>query len=582
MKCSNCNSEWESAVKIHVCPFCGKPLTIAWEELSVSVAITRTIDKFGLDILKTPNKLVACIMDFVKGHERDKKLFRIACNAGILPLMYDAKNTQDKAQQQMYLNKAVKQLEEEAFLSADHAGYIVRAIAEGISVSYTMNDKSTAHDEHIKTVEIKKSSRILGINLDFNQSRVAVLKDGKPVIIPNAFGERKTSSVVSFSKDGKVLTGKMAERIGMNSPQRLFPAMQAYIRPNHKVMIDSEEYTSQEITAFFLRQLKKDAEGFLGEGISDAIIALPSKFNDVQRQAIVDAGAIAGLNIVRMLAVSTAAAISYSLKVSGEQIILACHMSGSNIDVSVIESGSGVLEVLSVAGIPAAEIQNQDAASGCPDKMLESVKKTAVHAIRDAGLKFTDISQVILTGDMADTPELVEGIRILTGRKLLSSQNSEEIAAAGAAHYGGRLTGYNMGVPLLMDVMPMSLCVETQGGVATYIINRNSIIPLKASYIFTAYEDNQSTVDIHVLQGERLFVKDNQSLGHFIADGITNGKKEEALIKAEFCIEADKKLKISVENMITGKEQHITNLNPYCMSQQCIRKAAERVSEKLF
>ena len=458
---------------------------------------------------------------------------------------------------------------------------------------FDKNTRDSARSEHSSTSESNNAKRrkrnqslgkdtgtIIGIDLGFNESRVAVLKNGIPIIIPNALGKTMTPSSVGFTTDSRILTGEEAEGQRLKHPRRTFKASQAYIRPNQQINVESGSYVSQEITAVFLKQLKEDAQDYLGERISNAIISLPAHIDDIQRQAIADAASIAGLKVKRILADSTGAAISYCIKVPEEHKFMVCDLNGSNFDVSVIESGDGVVEALSVAGTTVQETQR--IVSGQIGDLLESVAKTMEQAIKDAGLEYSDLNRVILSGGIADIPAVVSKIREVTGQKLLTSQKPEENAVAGAVYLGGVIQGDHK-VPqfLMLDVIPMTLSVETQGGVATHLIERNTTIPTKKSQIFSTAADNQLSVDVNVLQGEREFAKDNQSLGHFVLDGIAPAKKGEPQIEVTFDIDAMGTLGVYAKNLATGKEQHITKLTPYHMSSQHISEAAERIERLL-
>ena len=494
-------------------------------------------------------------------------------------------------------------------------------------------------------------SKIIGIDLGTTNSCVAVMEGGKPVVIANAEGARTTPSVVAFTKNGERLVGEPAKRQAVTNADKTISSIKRHMGTDYKASIDGKNYTPQEISAMILQKLKGDAENYLGgEKVTEAVITVPAYFNDAQRQATKDAGKIAGLDVKRIINEPTAAALAYGLDNEGEQKIMVYDLGGGTFDVSIIEIGDGVIEVLATNGDTRLggddfdehlttyminEFKAQEGVDLSTDKMAlqrlkeaaEKAKKelssaastninlpfiTAVNgepkhfdmtltrakfdelthdlvertvipvqnALKDAGLNMSDISKVLLVGGSTRIPAVQDKVKQLTGKEPNKSLNPDECVALGASIQGGKLAGDSgAGDILLLDVTPLSLSIETMGGVATRLIERNTTIPTKKSQIFSTAADNQSAVDINVLQGERQFAKDNKSLGQFRLDGIPPARRGVPQIEVTFDIDANGIVNVSAKDLGTGKEQHITITAGSNMSDAEIDKAVKEAAE---
>ena len=493
-------------------------------------------------------------------------------------------------------------------------------------------------------------SKIIGIDLGTTNSCVAVMEGGKPTVIANQEGLRTTPSVVAFTKTGERLVGDPAKRQAVTNAEKTISSIKRHMGTDYKVTIDDKKYSPQEISAMVLQKLKADAEGYLGEKVSEAVITVPAYFNDAQRQATKDAGKIAGLEVKRIINEPTAAALAYGLDNEKEQKIMVYDLGGGTFDVSIIEIGDGVIEVLATNGDTRLggddfdehlttyminEFKAQEGVDLSTDKMAlqrlkeaaEKAKKelssaastninlpfiTAVNgepkhfdmtltrakfdelthdlvertvipvqnALKDAGLNMSDISKVLLVGGSTRIPAVQEKVKQLTGKEPNKSLNPDECVALGASIQGGKLAGdAGAGDILLLDVTPLSLSIETMGGVATRLIERNTTIPTKKSQIFSTAADNQSAVDINVLQGERQFAKDNKSLGQFRLDGIPPARRGVPQIEVTFDIDANGIVNVSAKDLGTGKEQHITITAGSNMSDAEIDKAVKEAAE---
>ena len=492
--------------------------------------------------------------------------------------------------------------------------------------------------------------KIIGIDLGTTNSCVAVMEGGKPVVIANAEGLRTTPSVVAFSKTGERLVGDPAKRQAVTNADKTISSIKRHMGTDYKVEIDGKKYTPQEISAMILQKLKSDAENYLGEKVTEAVITVPAYFNDAQRQATKDAGKIAGLDVKRIINEPTAAALAYGLDNEHEQKIMVYDLGGGTFDVSIIEIGDGVIEVLATAGnnklggddfdnavtqymlndFKAKEgvdlskdtmaLQRLKEAAEKAKKELSSamttninlpfitataegpkhfdmnltrakfdeltrdlVDKTAIpvqNAMKDAGLNYSDLGQVLLVGGSTRIPAVQDKVRALTGKEPSKSLNPDECVAIGASIQGGKLAGdAGAGDILLLDVTPLSLSIETMGGVATRLIERNTTIPTKKSQIFSTAADNQTAVDINVVQGERQFAKDNKSLGQFRLDGIAPAPRGIPQIEVTFDIDANGIVNVSAKDLGTGKEQHITITAGSNMSDSDIEKAVKEAAE---
>ncbi len=493
-------------------------------------------------------------------------------------------------------------------------------------------------------------SKIIGIDLGTTNSCVAVMEGGKPVVIANTEGIRTTPSVVAFTKNGERLVGDPAKRQAVTNSERTISSIKRHMGSDYKVDIDGKKYSPQEISAMILQKLKADAESYLGEKVTDAVITVPAYFNDAQRQATKDAGKIAGLEVKRIINEPTAAALAYGLDNEKEQKILVYDLGGGTFDVSIIEIGDGVIEVLATNGdthlggddfdakltdYMISEFKRQEGVDLSNDKMAlqrlkeaaekakkelssatttninlpfitatsegpkhfdmnlsrakfdelthDLVEKTAVpvqNALRDAGLSSSEIGKVLLVGGSTRVPAVQEKVKQLTGKEPSKNLNPDECVAIGASIQGGKLAGdAGAGDILLLDVTPLSLSIETMGGVATRLIERNTTIPTKHSQVFSTAADNQTAVDINVLQGERQFAKDNKSLGQFRLDGIPPARRGVPQIEVTFDIDANGIVNVSAKDLGTGKEQHITITAGSNMSEADIDKAVKEAAE---
>ena len=493
-------------------------------------------------------------------------------------------------------------------------------------------------------------SKIIGIDLGTTNSCVAVMEGGKPTVIANAEGERTTPSIVAFTKTGDRLVGEPAKRQAVTNADRTIRSIKREMGTDYKVDIDGKKYSPQEISAMILQKLKGDAENYLGEKVTEAVITVPAYFNDAQRQATKDAGKIAGLDVKRIINEPTAAALAYGLDNEKEQKIMVYDLGGGTFDVSIIEIGDGVIEVLSTAGnnrlggddfdqkiteYMLSEFKRTEGVDLSGDKMAlqrlkeaaEKAKKelssatttninlpfiTAVdgvpkhfdmnltkakfdeltrdlveataepvrRALSDAGLTASELSKVLLVGGSTRIPAVQDKVKQLTGHEPNKSLNPDECVALGASVQGGKLAGdAGAGDILLLDVTPLSLSIETMGGIATRLIERNTTIPTKKSQIFSTAADNQTAVDINVVQGERQFAKDNKSLGQFRLDGIPPARRGVPQIEVTFDIDANGIVNVSAKDLGTGKEQHITITAGSNMSDADIDKAVREAAE---
>ena len=492
--------------------------------------------------------------------------------------------------------------------------------------------------------------KIIGIDLGTTNSCVAVMEGGKPTVIANAEGERTTPSIVAFTKTGERLIGEPAKRQAVTNADRTIRSIKREMGTDYKVDIEGKKYSPQEISAMILQKLKGDAENYLGEKVTEAVITVPAYFNDAQRQATKDAGKIAGLDVKRIINEPTAAALAYGLDNEKEQKIMVYDLGGGTFDVSIIEIGDGVIEVLSTAGnnrlggddfdqkvtdYILAEFKKQEGVDLSNDKMAlqrireaaekakkelssatttninlpfitatadgpkhldmnltkakfdelthDLVEKTAEpvqRALSDAGLQASELSKVLLVGGSTRIPAVQDKVRQLTGHEPSKSLNPDECVALGASVQGGKLAGdAGAGDILLLDVTPLSLSIETMGGIATRLIERNTTIPTKKSQIFSTAADNQTAVDINVVQGERQFAKDNKSLGQFRLDGIPPARRGVPQIEVTFDIDANGIVNVSAKDLGTGKEQHITITAGSNMSDSEIDKAVKEAAE---
>ncbi len=493
-------------------------------------------------------------------------------------------------------------------------------------------------------------SKIIGIDLGTTNSCVAVMEGGKPAVIANTEGARTTPSVVAFTKTGERLVGEPAKRQAVTNADKTISSIKRDMGTDRGRTIDDKKYSPQQISAMILQKLKADAENYLGEKVTEAVITVPAYFNDAQRQATKDAGKIAGLEVKRIINEPTAAALAYGLDNEKEQKIMVYDLGGGTFDVSIIEIGDGVIEVLSTNGDTRlggddfdqkvidwmlSEFKAQEGVDLSNDKMAlqrlkeaaekakkelssatttninlpfitataegpkhfdmnltrakfdelthDLVEKTAIpvqNAMKDAGLTNSDIGQVLLVGGSTRIPAVQEKVRMLTGKEPSKSLNPDECVALGASIQGGKLAGdAGAGEILLLDVTPLSLSIETMGGVATRLIERNTTIPTKKSQIFSTAADNQTAVDINVVQGERQFAKDNKSLGQFRLDGIPPAMRGVPQIEVTFDIDANGIVNVSAKDLGTGKEQHITITAGSNMSDDEIDKAVKEAAE---
>ena len=492
--------------------------------------------------------------------------------------------------------------------------------------------------------------KIIGIDLGTTNSCVAVMEGGKPTVITNAEGARTTPSVVAFTKTGERLVGEPAKRQAVTNADKTVSSIKRHMGTDYKVTIDDKKYSPQEISAMILQKMKSDAENYLGEKVTEAVITVPAYFNDAQRQATKDAGKIAGLDVKRIINEPTAAALAYGLDNEQEQKIMVYDLGGGTFDVSIIEIGDGVIEVLSTAGdnrLGGDDFDNvitqymlddfkakegvdlstdkmamqrfKEAAEKAKKELSSStttninlpfitataegpkhfemnltrakfneltahlVERTATpvsKALNDAGLNASELSKVLLVGGSTRIPAVQDKVKQLTGKEPFKGINPDECVAIGASIQGGKLAGdAGAGDILLLDVTPLSLSIETMGGVATKLIERNTTIPTKKSQIFSTAEDNQTAVDIHVVQGERQFARDNKTLGQFRLDGIPPARRGVPQIEVTFDIDANGIVNVSAKDLGTGKEQHITITAGSNMSDEDIDKAVKEAAE---
>ena len=492
--------------------------------------------------------------------------------------------------------------------------------------------------------------KIIGIDLGTTNSCVAVMEGGKPIVIANTEGARTTPSVVAFTKTGERLVGEPAKRQAVTNADKTISSIKRHMGTDYKVAIDDKKYSPQEISAMILQKLKADAENHLGEKVTEAVITVPAYFNDAQRQATKDAGRIAGLDVKRIINEPTAAALAYGLDNEHEQKIMVYDLGGGTFDVSIIEIGDGVIEVLATAGdnrlggddfdqkivdYIVADFKANNGVDLSADKMaLQRVKEAAEkakkelssatttninlpfismnasgplhldmnltrakfdelthdlvertagpvqNALRDAGIAASELGKVLLVGGSTRVPAVQEKVKMLTGHEPSKSLNPDECVALGASIQGGKLAGdAGAGEILLLDVTPLSLSIETMGGVATRLIERNTTIPTKKSQIFSTAADNQTAVDINVVQGERQFARDNKSLGQFRLDGIPPARRGVPQIEVTFDIDANGIVNVSAKDLGTGKEQHITITAGSNMSDADIEKAVKEAAE---
>ena len=491
-------------------------------------------------------------------------------------------------------------------------------------------------------------SKIIGIDLGTTNSCVAVMEGGEPVVIANAEGNRTTPSVVAFSKDGERMVGQVAKRQAITNPDRTIMSIKRQMGTDHKVNIDGKAYTPQEISAMILQKLKADAEAYLGQTVTEAVITVPAYFNDAQRQATKDAGKIAGLDVKRIINEPTAAALAYGVDKENAQKVMVYDLGGGTFDVSILDIGDGVIEVLSTSGDThlggddfdeaimnwmVAEFKSQSGIDLSGDKVamqrlkeaaekakieLSGVTSTAINlpyitadatgpkhldltltrakfdqltahlvertagpvrqAMSDAGLSANDIAKVLMVGGSSRIPAVQDMVKKLTGKEGFKGINPDECVAIGAAIQGGVLGGDVKGL-LLLDVTPLSLGIETMGGVMTKLIERNTTIPVKKSQIFTTAADNQTSVEVHVLQGEREMAQYNKTLGRFHLDGIAPARRGVPQIEVTFDIDANGIVNVSAKDLGTGKEQHITITSSTNMSKEDIDKAVREAEQ---
>ena len=493
-------------------------------------------------------------------------------------------------------------------------------------------------------------SKIIGIDLGTTNSCVAVMEGGKPVVIANTEGARTTPSVVAFTKTGERLVGEPAKRQAVTNADHTISSIKRHMGSDYRVTIDDKKYSPQEISAMILQKLKADAESYLGEKVSEAVITVPAYFNDAQRQATKDAGKIAGLDVKRIINEPTAAALAYGLDNENEQKIMVYDLGGGTFDVSIIEIGDGVIEVLATNGdtrlggddfdnkitqYMLSEFKRTEGVDLSGDKMAmqrlreaaekakkelssatttninlpfitataegpkhfdmnltrakfdelthDLVERTVIpvqNALKDAGLEMNEISKVLLVGGSTRIPAVQDKVRQLTGKEPNKSLNPDECVAIGASVQGGKLAGdAGAGDILLLDVTPLTLSIETMGGIATHLIERNTTIPTRKSQIFSTAADNQSAVDINVVQGERQFAKDNKSLGRFQLDGIAPARRGVPQIEVTFDIDANGIVNVSAKDLGTGREQHITITAGSNLSDAEIDKAVKEAAE---
>ena len=491
-------------------------------------------------------------------------------------------------------------------------------------------------------------SKIIGIDLGTTNSCVSVIEGGEAVVIPNAEGARTTPSVVAFSKDGERMVGNVAKRQAITNPERTIASIKRHMGSDYKVNIDGKAYTPQEISAINLQMLKSDAESYLGDKVTEAVITVPAYFTDAQRQATKDAGKIAGMEVKRIINEPTAAALAFGIDQENDQKVMVYDLGGGTFDVSIIEMGDGVQEVLATAGNNhlggddfdkkimdwlVAEFKKEQGIDLSGDKMaMQRIKEAAEkakidlsgmttaqislpfitadatgpkhmettlsrakfnemtadlveatmgpvrQAMSDSGLTMNDIDKILLVGGSTRIPAVQEAIKKFSGKEPFKGINPDECVAMGAALQGGVLGGDVKGL-LLLDVTPLSLGIETMGGVNTVIIERNTTIPTKKSQIFSTAADNQTSVEVHVLQGEREFAKDNKTLGMFHLDGIMPARRGVPQIEVTFDIDSNGIVHVSAKDLGTGKEQHISITASSNMSKDDIDKAVKEAEQ---
>ena len=491
-------------------------------------------------------------------------------------------------------------------------------------------------------------SKIIGIDLGTTNSCVSVIEGGEAVVIPNAEGARTTPSVVAFSKDGERMVGNVAKRQAITNPERTIASIKRHMGSDYKVNIDGKAYTPQEISAIILQKLKSDAESYLGDKVTEAVITVPAYFTDAQRQATKDAGKIAGMEVKRIINEPTAAALAFGIDQENDQKVMVYDLGGGTFDVSIIEMGDGVQEVLATAGNNhlggddfdkkimdwlVAEFKKEQGIDLSGDKMaMQRIKEAAEkakidlsgmttaqislpfitadatgpkhmettlsrakfnemtadlveatmgpvrQAMSDSGLTMNDIDKILLVGGSTRIPAVQEAIKKFSGKEPFKGINPDECVAMGASLQGGVLGGDVKGL-LLLDVTPLSLGIETMGGVNTVIIERNTTIPTKKSQIFSTAADNQTSVEVHVLQGEREFAKDNKTLGMFHLDGIMPARRGVPQIEVTFDIDSNGIVHVSAKDLGTGKEQHISITASSNMSKDDIDKAVKEAEQ---
>ena len=492
--------------------------------------------------------------------------------------------------------------------------------------------------------------KIIGIDLGTTNSCVAVMEGGKPVVIANTEGMRTTPSVVGFLKTGERVVGEPAKRQAVTNADKTISSIKRHMGTDYRVEIDGKKYSPEEISAMILQKLKSDAEGYLGEKVTEAVITVPAYFSDAQRQATKDAGKIAGLDVKRIINEPTAAALSYGLDNEQEQKIMVYDLGGGTFDVSIIEIGDGVIEVLATAGDnhlggddfdnkvtqwmldefkktegvdlsndkmalqrlkEAAEKAKKELSSAMTTNinlpfitanqdgpkhfdmnltrakfdeltadLVDRTKVPVQTALEDAGLTAADLDKVLLVGGSTRIIAVQEEVKRLTGKEPFKGINPDECVAIGASIQGGKLAGdAGAGEILLLDVTPLTLSIETMGGIATHLIERNTTIPTKKSQIFSTAQDNQDAVDINVVQGERQFAKDNKSLGRFRLDGIAPARRGVPQIEVSFDIDANGIVNVSAKDLGTGREQHITITSGTSLSDDDIERAVKEAAE---